>query len=1323
MRPRGSDPAGLPNAASAAVSPEATMLAIPSPDLFVNLFASAAQLLGLLTVMCGGLVARRRAQPQRAGGSRRLNQVLGFSLCGTLAALLLFWLSVREAEQQRLRINLMRSSTEAGKAVGDASLKTLGASEQLQHPCALQTEALAAGLATGWQVIDVREPEEIEAGRVAGARALRYPDIQAEPGLLGGREKRFVLMCFSGNRSSELAEQLAAAGWDARFVVGGYEKWIAEGRPLDTEAARRELRALPAFPGHDVLLSTAVVRDLEAERRPLFVDVRYPADFAKGHLPGAINMPLRKLRSAEIETALQALPDRPLIVPCYDKRSSFYASILALRWHRMGREFVGRYTLPHEYVKPRQDRAWVAEWKQHQAGLSPWGMLVAGLQSCLQALQGWTGSLLAAICLLLLGLRLVLLPLSLPTERESWRRKFLAPRLQGLRERFADDPQLLQRERQLLLRRAGMHPLRGFALSMTQLLVFLAMFPAINTLAADAGLLGQPDPSGLLPLAVAGLVAWMILAGVVERRLLSRRRVFAALGAALLFGGLTWELPRALNIYLVLNLLWICLQSRLAWSLERPRQRTRGHAQAHRPLRLSEVAADARVGNKALRLGTMTQHGLPVPRGFCIPAGALPDGSCSPALLAQAERAFDRLGLTQVAVRSSGLDEDGEDQSFAGVFDSVLNVGRTDLADAMHRVAASFSDERAHIYAQGSDAAILVQAMVDAEYAGVMFTEHPGHCGECLVEMSAGLGEDLVSGKVRPDAYRFTRLSQQAVDGSEAPIDLRPLLRLGAQVEALFGGPQDIEWAYAKGQFFLLQARDITAGATEGGSDRAILEAQRQELLQQVEAREGGELCFVQDELSELLPAPTHYSLELMQDIWAAGGTVELASRRMGVPYEVSADAPNYLVDLFGQVAVNAAEKSRRSAKGLSALAGFRMARMADALAAEVESEFAPRMQARQDLDQALDLSRLTVTRLIRLLEEVRTRFLTESYLQAECVNIAAATYMDEALRRVQRAGLDPAAVLADAEASVVQRALQILQGSGSESLRRERFLALFGHRAAHDFELAEPRFGEAPAQLRQMMATHQDGKRRRQQAVELPSRVLRAVVARAQRFQALKELAKHHATQDLAMMRRILLAIGAKTGLDEAIFWLSAQEVAGLVDEGSWQRCLGHATHRERRAELGRALELQGPMSLADLETLSFDGSQAMRIREVDGDVACSGTWISGAEAVEGRVRVCYHAAELADFEAGEILVARCTDPTWAMAFPRATGIITDLGGWLSHAAILARECGLPAVVGTEQGTRLLRSGDQVRMHPSGEVQLLQRAPKVPVLASGQAG
>ncbi|MEZ6015718.1 MAG: PEP/pyruvate-binding domain-containing protein [Planctomycetota bacterium] len=983
-------------------------LAIPSPDLVLNLFASAGQVLGLVAVSLGGVALRspKRGSALGLGSSAASPWPLRMALTAlalTVALFLLYHLRVQDVEAARLRANLARPSVEGGREVGDASLKTLSFSGQLAHPAALSTDALAGLIERGERLnlIDVRESEEVEMGRIPGAWARRYPDLQADTQGLERPDTTTVLLCFSGNRSSELVDHFNATGHACKFVIGGYEKWIAEGRPLELGAGRdpADLRALPRAPNDRVLLDTPAVHRAVAESGAVFVDVRYPDEFAAGHLPGALNLPMRKLTSAELERALAAVPKGPVILPCYDKRSSFYASLVGLRLARLGREVLGRYTVPHEYFVAKGEREYVSAWRSAAVGPTPFGMARDLLADGLRGMQRALGSLALSIVALVLALRGALLPWTFRAEVEQARAKRLAPDFAALTERLRDDPVRLRRALAQARARHNLRPLRGLAVSLVQLALFLTLFSSVGSVATGSTerlgwfTLGAPDPRWLLPAAVVALAAALVMLG-------AARTVKRWLGAglvAMVLGLLVHRLPAAQNLYLVASLAWIHVHGALARrraarevnarrvGRHAARDAQRARATSIVPLGLAHLCDDT--GGKAHSLGRLIDAGFPVPDGFVVRDAAFrAPGSGAHALsserLKELLRAFDRLGSPRVAVRSSGLDEDGAQHSYAGVFDTQLGVERAGLVEAVLAVRASMSSERAvayraHTRATSTDntrrggrctpdavhainengahpepparGGVVVQAMVPATHAGVLFTEHPGHTGRSMVELVEGLGEALVSGQATPAAFEFGRLSGQQLEGAAPPVDLAPLLRLGREVEAHYGRPQDIEWAFADG-FVLLQARDITADATRGDDLDAAFEAERRRVVAHLAATapgaddpdfEGPRLAT--NELVELLPEPTPYSAALMAALWAPGHAVDRACRLLGVPYEPSEEGRPLVVPAFGQVLVDRAEDARRRARKPGARVGWRLSRRAADLESVVRDDLAAR--------------------------------------------------------------------------------------------------------------------------------------------------------------------------------------------------------------------------------------------------------------------------------------------------------------------------------------------------------------------------------------------
>jgi rhodanese-related sulfurtransferase/membrane protein insertase Oxa1/YidC/SpoIIIJ/phosphohistidine swiveling domain-containing protein len=1322
-------------------------LAIPSPDVVIGLFASVAQALGLLSVIAGGWLWKRRG----SGGSERGTKAWRIACLASLGLLVLTavgWglFAAAQADQraQRLHTNLVRNSKEDGKKITDVSLKELAFSDQLQRGDGTATETLAFQIETGTQppILDVRESEEYEMGMVQGAAHARFPDVLADPGRYLDRNKTTLLLCYNGNRSSEMVTALREMGYECRFMIGGYEKWLAEERPL-VGCGRREvgdLRQVPNYENRDVLLDTPDVLALMEAGPVQFLDVRYPGEFeGLGHLPGAINLPFRKLKSEDLEAALRAVPRKPIVIACYDKRSSFYGLVTGLRLSRLGYTYLGRYSTPETFPSLAKDKPHVAAWKARHAERTLLSTASAPLAAWIGALAERWGSLALAILVAALALRLLVLPLTLRTDRDRVVQFGLADELARIEREHAQD--LAERSQRTLelLHRHGIRPVLGVVSGVVQLVLFSLFFGAVVAAAGatEGGWLwierlAEPDPRFVLP-AVCGVLAGIIALRAGARA--TRKRWILSLVFGIAVTALLARLAASAGLYLCVSLGFVALQGECvrAWVLLRPRllaRRRRDRAQAARvvPLQLAHLAGDC--GNKAGRLAQLRELGFRVPQGFVLRPVVIRDrlanGGWSPADRAAIEAALAQLGAERVAVRSSGAKEDGEQRSFAGVFESVLDVRPGQVFEALERVLHSFSSERARSYsgeAQHS-AAILVQEMVPAEYAGVLFTEHPAQTGAALVELVEGLGDELVSGRSEPVSVRLGRLSGRALDEQRCRIPLAELHRIGLRLEQVFGRAQDIEWAFAKGRFFVLQSRDITRDPAAGDDQRARRERERRRLLmlarQRLASLAGTDPqaeFLVHDELADLLPEPRPASVSLLNAISARGGSTDLACRELGLRYEAHPDSGPVVLGVFGRCYSIAGERSRRLSAKTSLLAGFRLGRGGLEIERALREEFLPGHARALRLEEALDLGRLELGELVELQSRIVQRFLGESYREAERVNLAADYYMREAVRQCEKHALDPAGQLAFMPASMAHDALNVLARVGRGEVPPEAFLQIYGHRADHDYELAEPRYREAPEHVAQLARRAELSKSQGPAPALPPGKVLRLSIERARSFQTLKEEAKHAALRDLASLRRVLLEIGARLDVGEGIFQLTLGEIAGIGRTGLEPENLRELV-RERQ-EQNAALEglrLPARLSVAELETLDLEHGEVLLQRSRE--TALSGTRVSGEGDVIGRARVLAGPDEIESFRRGEVLVARFTDPAWMPVFPMARGLVMEVGGWLSHAAIQARECSLTCIVGVDGARDSIRSGDLLHLHRDGRVERLsnrRREERVP--------
>lgn len=256
-------------------------------------------------------------------------------------------------------------------------------------------------------------------------------------------------------------------------------------------------------------------------------------------------------------------------------------------------------------------------------------------------------------------------------------------------------------------------------------------------------------------------------------------------------------------------------------------------------------------GGKGASLGELTAAGFPVPPGFVISA-ALQESTAGKEISSEAQEAifaaFDRLNADRVAVRSSATAEDSKEASWAGQFDTFLNVDREGILEAVRKCWDSARSDRVAAYAKRQEKdgeaariAVVVQKMVDSEASGVMFTVNPvtNDPAEILIEAGYGLGETIVQGKITPDRYRIDKGTLTIKDASisskdiqlvfrdgknvEVPVEeaLRSepaiadnivivLAKLGKQIEEHYGVPQDVEWGIEDGTVYILQARPIT---------------------------------------------------------------------------------------------------------------------------------------------------------------------------------------------------------------------------------------------------------------------------------------------------------------------------------------------------------------------------------------------------------------------------------------------------------------------------------------------------------------------------------
>jgi rifampicin phosphotransferase len=711
-----------------------------------------------------------------------------------------------------------------------------------------------------------------------------------------------------------------------------------------------------------------------------------------------------------------------------------------------------------------------------------------------------------------------------------------------------------------------------------------------------------------------------------------------------------------------------------------------------RDVRLADAAV---VGGKAANLGELIANGVRVPDGVVLglDAATLPDAERSRLLTAAASA----LGADRFAVRSSGATEDGLDRSFAGLFETVLDVPPGGLMAASARVLASVRDHRVETYSGGSNdgMAVIVQRMVDAVAAGVAMTADPvtGDRSTCVVTAVRGLAAALVSGEVPGDEWRIREGRATLARRLEGAIDADVALAVAAEasrIAGLRGVPQDIEWALDRdGTLWIVQARPMTAVPPEVKWDPPVRGAFTR-------SYRFGEW------LSEpVTPLFESWLLTTMEERLHAGLEAVLG-QRMPRPYHVLVNGW-YFYSLNwatpGAFLRNAPRMLVRAVRSPRALAGIMPATVRHAFPAverQWREDVQPRYRAAVTKAQE-QVERAAIAELPAMVDELAG--LAGEYFLSIAALTGAAYKTELNLAAFHRKHLQDALgwshlpLVSGFEATIDPDAPAIVSLDWWFEPRR------LGAEAAapegkHAAVVEERRAAEAKARAA-LRAT--------------PGRLrsYERLLADAQHLLAIRDEQTRELTLAWPVMRRAVLRIGTalSTGgwVDEPddAFFLTRAELLAAIGGGAR---VARIDVRERRRLREEQVRLVPPLVVGPLPRM-VERMWAGFAAQV-GAVGSERALVSGAPASAGRAtgvaRVVRGPAEFETLQPGEILVAPMTAPAWTPLFARAAGLVTDVGSAASHASLVAREYGIPAVVGTGDATARLRTGMRVTVDGS---------------------
>ena len=770
-------------------------------------------------------------------------------------------------------------------------------------------------------------------------------------------------------------------------------------------------------------------------------------------------------------------------------------------------------------------------------------------------------------------------------------------------------------------------------------------------------------------------------------------------------------------------------------------------------------------GGKGAVLCSLYQRGYPVPPGFVILPEAFDGDHISNKAWDQVkdrieEYASPGRGLL-LAVRSSATGEDSRQASFAGEFETVLNVkSMAELHRAIKQVRASRVNERvtAYRHAKGipsiDDMAVVVQEQIEAEISGVLFTADPvsGSRMHMHGNYSRGLGDALVSGDVSANTFTLSWPKGDYSGPPEFEPHAKSLYKLARRLLNHFQTPQDIEWAVFAGKLYILQSRPVT---NLQGFDPAT--GEWNDSLT-------GDYLWTNTNLGEALVdvmTPLSWSwLRCAMQAWQMLPEYHPAGNIGGRAYfNVSAFAAMYrllgmredrlLENIAGTIRLRlppgmnipeipVARKDKFSGLWNIIRYTFNQWRylrdLADYVSANQEFCRASQIQICA-LDDRLDLLRFWESELLPRSRKADLRLL----LATDYSSTYTMSLRKELLTHLNEAQVDALLVNQSNDENKLECLAPLLGISqvADGQLSRTEYLARWGHRGPHEFELSLPYPAEDPnwlenqitllrkapldvqslraARIQEYKAAWQEyNKRCPQQAGKMRKRL-----AEASRRAHLRESARSELTRIAMLMRTFALQAGQLTGVGEDVFFLTIQELLALLS-GEQTFAVNHLSRRRETYERYRALPPYPPIINGRFDPILWSADPDRRgdffdaHRRLEPDPSDNhDRLISGlpgsAGVAEGMVRCLDEPEDGAELRAGEILVAQHTNVGWTPLFPLAAAIVTDIGAPLSHAAIVARELGIPAVVGCGDATSRLADGDRVRVDGAqGTVEIL---------------
>lgn len=695
-----------------------------------------------------------------------------------------------------------------------------------------------------------------------------------------------------------------------------------------------------------------------------------------------------------------------------------------------------------------------------------------------------------------------------------------------------------------------------------------------------------------------------------------------------------------------------------------------------------------------------------------------------------------------IAVRSSGTAEDTKGRSYAGMYATILAVSGVDATiSAIKKVWESNDSQRVQSYRKihklaPGEMAVILQQQIDSNFSGVMTTSGKQQGGESIIECCEGLGDKLVSGKITPTRYcmKNSRIVGQSGENLLSRKEVIELYKTGQKIEKIFRMPQDIEWAYQDKYLYILQARTLTAAVqTKRKPVTVWCNANVRETIPDPISPMGYsffEKIWIPDimintfgfpltlEQYEKYPpvervlghlywnitnsAAYGKSIEPILKFTGAGTAID---PQMGEAMaSVDSDSIPSLLPASRMLLFSLKAMMRMSAYLIKSFFTFRHARkLIDEACVEV-NELAQDMHPTTDVNKGIEN--------VRYWGQIISGRLSKRYFSGILISVFYLAVLSkilgwrmgkrgEAMARATTYGLiDKTGEMALAMHALAEYVHEKLPSVNNESLNalhetdeyfREKFNAFiveYGHRGPGEFDIASLTWHEDKTLVYGMFQNKPMGRKNidRSDIIENLLKTLspferfitKLFLPRIRELTPLRETAKHYVFKIMLKVKRQLSLIEEdliqRGFLEEKrdIYFLRIDELEALRNKTLSKEQVVDMVHK-RKAEWEQCLSVDVP------DIVYSDGRKVFLSGKKQGDL--TGTPLSYG-SVQGRARIIYSFTDAYQLHSGDILVTHHTDPGWTPLFSIVSGVVIEVGGLICHAAMVARELGLPAIV-----------------------------------------